>query len=240
MAEVPRVVLRLLQRAEDERREGFLPAPRLRDVLARSACSSVPRDGQPLPAVRCSGTGGAGTSRASSFARGARSTAASGRSCTRKSASRRRPASSSATASFARIISSSTTACATRLASRSRRASDATLSVELEGDLAGLDTQRATPIAPRAQLVRELLRQTEGVSRPRLQRLAAGENRFRLRVGQALAAPDHAPVEERLARLERGPKGISTVRQLRSRSGTRLQRPAESSSGSIGSTRPGT
>ena len=83
VAEVPRVVARLLQRAQDERRERLSAAARLLDVLG-DAARDLARELRPRAAARAApGAGGVGTPRSASFASRCSTACGSGRSCTR-------------------------------------------------------------------------------------------------------------------------------------------------------------
>ena len=112
MTEVARVVARLLERAEHERREGLPPAARPRDVARRSCLTRRPRARRHRAARAVSGTGGVGTSSAASFCDQQRDRARLGR--LMHAVERRPPATArnAATCSLARIISSSTSMCA--------------------------------------------------------------------------------------------------------------------------------
>jgi hypothetical protein len=76
---------------------------------------------------------------------------------------------------------------------------DAALPVEGEGDLSRLDPQGAPAVPAAAQRLGHLLCEQKRRRQFGVRPLAAGEDRLRLPVCEALAAPDQAAIEARLA-----------------------------------------
>ena len=185
VAEVARVVVRLLQRAQDERGKRLLPRPALRTYsVTRSLASAARRaasDGRHALALRDGRRRHLEVGRASrAGARRPAARAARGRGrATRACGSTR----NSATASLARIISSSISACALRLGLEPG-ALDAALAVEREVDLAALDAERAAGEAAPAQLGRDAVGQPER-RRPARAGSLALEDPLRLAVREA-------------------------------------------------------
>ena len=115
-----------------------------------------------------------------------------------------------------------------------------TVTVQPERDLPVSNASAPRRVAPPSKLGRDAPGESQCVSDLCFHSFSTGQDRLDSGVCETLAASNQAPIEDRLAGLRSGPKGTSTVTQFRSRRGRRLQSPAESASGSIGSTRPGT
>ena len=241
VAEVPRVVASLLERAQHERAERLLPAPRARGVrgheLAGGGCDPG-RLGAELIDL------GVRSRRRRHVELGEPREQELDRLRLGRlvhAVERLAPprASSSATHSLARIISSSTSMCA--CGSRSRaRVGDAALAVELEpsSGSATRSAPRANRRSRRKPASRSACAQRSAELRRRRSTAPPGSPRRAVR--EPLAAADHRAVEDGLALLEAAPNGNSTVTQSRSSFGRSEQRSSASSCGSIGATRPGT
>ena len=111
--------------------------------------------------------------------------------------------------------------------------------VDLERELARGQREGAAGVAPGTQVTGQRVRACEQVALRMVQ--PAREDLLRLVVGQPRAAADQRAAHVRCARACRrrrcAPRRVTT---RRTSPGRRLQAPAESSSGSIGSTEPGT
>ncbi len=148
-----------------------------------------------------SGRGGVGTSRASSFASSSSTACGSGRSCTRKSDSRRRPASSAPTASLARIMCSSTSACAAGSSSTHARSTPPRPS---NANSISPESMRRAPRRKRRRRSSSASVEAVPSASPSsaVDAFAPREDCLRLAVGQPRVRPDDAAIEQRLARDE--------------------------------------
>ena len=81
---------------------------------------------------------------------------------------------------------------------------DSTVAVELERRLPRFDPERPPRVALAPKLHRDALGEAKRLGRLLGRALVAGQDRLGARVGEALAASDHAAVEERLAGREAG------------------------------------
>ena len=200
MAEVARRVVRLLERAQHQRRERRAAVPAaahllvdevrgLRDQLARLLRAS----GAPAPAA--SGRRATPAARAAARTRGG-----SGGSWTRNSAGSLRASSSPATASLAAIIRNSISRCDS-VCSDGSSALDVAVAREAELGLAGLHGQRAARLA-RVRERRSHLARRRQRRRPRLLGpLGAREDPVHARVVEPLVGADDRAVEGRAADL---------------------------------------
>ena len=207
VAEVARVVARLLERAQHERGERLLPAPRLLAVARRrprrpSAASSAAPLGVSSSIF---GAGGVGTSSAASFCEQERDRLRVRplvHAEERLRAPRREQLADALVGEDHQLLDE-------RVRERLRlepRVRDPALAVEGEDDLRRLDPQRAAREAPPTQLRRELLAEAQRLEHRLVDRLLPREDPLRLPVAEPRVGADHRAVEARLARLEPGPE----------------------------------
>ena len=185
MADVARRVVRLLERAQHERRERRAVAP-----TCVAACGST--SSPACWGVRWSGAGGVGTSSDSSWASSRSTRGGSGGSCTRNSAGSLRASSSPATASLAAIIRNSISRCDS-VCSDGSRLSTWPSRENAELGLGGLDGERSRASRASASAAATLRAAASGspTGRP----LAAGEHAVDLRVVEPRVGADHRAVE---------------------------------------------
>ena len=240
VAEVARVVARLLERAQDERGKRLLPAPGLRRRSRVTALADARRQARGLGRREVLGHGGRrhlevgelGEEELDRLRVGALVDAVE-----RLAA----PAGEQLRDGLVRGDHQLLDEHVRERLLLDPRALDAALAVEGELDLPALDPEGAAREAAVAEGARDPLGEPQRLRQLVDRALVAREDRLRVAVREALAAADEAAVEARLAGLEaRRRTGISTVTQRRSWCGRRLQRSSESSCGSIGATRPGT
>ena len=198
MAEVARVVVRLLQRTQDERWECLSTTPGLLRRSRRRARSPPPRRVAASAGLMLSvrGAGGVGTSRSASLASRCSTDCGSGGSWTRyrdgllrAGEERRHP-----------LVREDHQLLDQRVRGRLRlepRALDPALPVEGEVDLRALDSERAAPEPAPPEVGGDAVGQPDVVGQ--LVLLGALEDPLHLAVREPLAAADHGPVEARLA-----------------------------------------
>ena len=231
MAEVARVVARLLERAQDERRERLASAARLRRRSAVDALADRAGERGRVGGRQCSssGAGGVGTSRSASLREQEHDRlrvrplvhAEQRLAPPRRRAARRRP----------RWRGSSAPRRARARAARPRaRRPRRRPAVERERRPRG-DSIRSAPRAKRrpAQLGREPLGEPQRLGDGGSTARAPARIASRLPVGEPRVAADHRAVEDAARPARAGSNGISTVTQRRSTCGRRLQRSSESS-----------
>jgi hypothetical protein len=203
VAEVARVVARLLERAQDERGERLAAALRLLDVLAHALARAAGEHRGLLwrDAI------GVGDRRRRHLERGELCVQARDRlRLGRLVDAEERLAASPGEQSRDRLVREDHQLFDQRVRVRlglEPRLLDAALAVERERDLGARDAERSAREAAAPKLERDGVREPQPLGELVARLLVAGEDPLRLPVRQPLVASDHRAVEGRLAGLER-------------------------------------